>query len=64
MKAIIFGLFILLGTTIVANAETQTITESGTYSCSVYCYVAEEDEVIIIPKIFIEEPNSEKYFYI
>ena len=36
--------------------ETQTVSENKTVSCSVYCYVAEEPEPIIIPKVFIEEP--------
>ena len=36
--------------------ETQTVSEDKTVSCSVYCYVAEEPEPIVIPKVFIEEP--------
>lgn len=36
------------------TTETQTVSENKTVSCSVYCYVAEEPDPIVIPKIVIE----------
>lgn len=57
--AFLISLLFFLSSSITANSdviETQTVTENKTVSCSVYCYVAEEPEPIIIPKVFIEEP--------
>jgi hypothetical protein len=57
--AFLISLLFFLSSSITANSdviEIQTVTENKTVSCSVYCYVAEEPESIVIPKVFIEEP--------